>query len=363
MDLTGRGKSVFKAYFGRFYANVGSGLEEANPGGRGLAVYEFPDLNGNGLYDGTHELGRLLEASGGGVTQVDPSFELAYSDELSLSLEHELAADLGVRFSFVHKRYRNWWESDVNVAQALNLTNQVTAVCTGCPLGLEGSNINLSTIPDGQATLVDPRIMNVPLLPTTGGEDTDMTFTTWQVELIRRFRANFFLNASFDTQSRDELRSPDASTSPFVADPLEQGWFQNHSLDVTNRQETRYWNAKLLARYVTSHEFGLALSLRYQSGFPWAPVHRLLVPNVGTQAILLTDLDENRSEDVVVADLRVDKSWRFGGHYRITAMADVFNLFNVNPATNFIVNTGSRFDDVIEWLPGTTLKVGLRLQF
>jgi outer membrane receptor protein involved in Fe transport len=190
-----------------------------------------------------------------------------------------------------------------------------------------------------------------------------MSFTTWQVEIIRRFRNNFFLNASFDKQSRDELRGPAASTSPFVADPLEQGWFQNHSLDVTNRQETKYWNAKLLARYVAPHEFGLALSVRYQGGFPWAPVHRLPVPNVGTKAILLTDLNENRSEDVIVADLRVDKSWTFGGHYRITAMADVYNLLNANPPTNFIVSTGSRFEDVIEWLPGTTLKLGLRLRF
>jgi len=362
IDLTGRGRSVLKAYFGRFYANIGSGLEEANPGGRRLEVYELLDLNGNGLYDGRHELGNLLEASGGGVT-VDPGFELAYSDELSLSLEQELLADLGFRLSFVHKRYRNWWDAGVNVAQALNLTNPVTAICSGCPLGLDGSSIDLLTIPDDQELLVLPRITNVPLLRTTGGESTDMSFTTWQVALIRRFRNNFFLSASFDKQFRDELRSPDASTIPLVADPLEQEWFQNHSLDVANRQETKYWNAKLLTRYVAPGEFGFALSVRYQSGFPWAPVHRLRVPNVGTKAILLTELDENRSEDVVVVDLRMDKSWTFQERYRVTAMADVYNLLDANPATNFIVDTGSRFNDVIEWLPGRTLRLGLRFQF
>ena len=362
-DLSGRGKSVLKAYFGRFYANVGSGVEEANPGGRGLKVYEFLDLNGNGLYDGPQDLGKLLEATGGGVTQVDPNFELPYTDEISFSLEQELAAGLGVRGAFVHKRYRNWWNANVNVAQALNLTNQVTAICSGCPLGLDGSEINLVTVPDDQTGLVESRIMNVPLLPTTGGENTDMSFMAWQVSLTRRFRNNFFLNASFDKVFRDELRSPDASTSPLVADPLEQDWFQNHSRDVTNRQETKYWTAKLLTRYVTANEFGLALSVRLQSGFPWAPVHRLRLPNVGTKAILLTDLEDNRSEDVTVVDLRVDKSWRFHGHYRVTAMADVYNLLNVNPVTNFILDTGSRFDDVIEWLPGQTLKLGLRFEF
>jgi outer membrane receptor protein involved in Fe transport len=363
IDLTGQGKSVLKAYAGRFYANLGSGIEQANPGGRSLKVYEFLDLNANGIYDGSQELGKLLEASGGGVTQVDPSFELPYSDELSLAFEQELAADLAVRFSLVHKRYRNWWDGGVNVAQALNLTNPVTALCTGCPLGLDGSTINLLTIPDDQKALTDSRVMNVPLLPTTGGDNTDMSFTTLQVALTRRFRNNFSLSASFDKHFRDELRSPNASTSPLVADPLGQEWFQNHSTDVTNRQETKYWTAKLLTRYVTPHEFGLALGVRFQSGFPWAPVQRLLVPNVGTKAILLTDLKENRSEDVTVVDLRVDKAWRFHGHYRLTAIADIYNLLDVNPVTNFIVDSGSRFEDVIEWLPGRTLKLGLRFEF
>lgn len=362
-DLSGRGKSVLKAYFGRFYANIGSGLEAANPGGRGSRIYEFLDLNGNGIYDGAQDLGVLLEAAGGGATRVDGDFELPYSDELSVSFQQELAKDLGLRFGFVHKRYRNWWNANVNVAQALNLTNQVTAICSGCPLGLDGSQLNLVTIPDGQTVLVDSRIRNAPLLSTTGGEDTDMSFTAWQVALTRRFRNNFFLNASFDKLSRDELRSPDASTSPFVADPLEQAWFQNHSLDVTNRQETKYWTAKLLTRYVTSNEFGVAMSFRFQSGFPWSPVHRLLVPNVGTRAILLTDLEENRSEDVSLLDVRLDKAWRFHGHYRLSAMADVYNVLNVNPVTNFILDTGSRFDDVIEWVPGRTLKLGLRFEF
>jgi len=361
-DLSDQGKTILKGYFGRFYANLGSGLPEANAAGRGLKVYDFLDLNENGLYDGPQELGNLLDASGGGLTSVDPSFALPYSDEIGASLEHELARDLGVRFAFVQKRYRNWWDS-VNVAQALNLTQAFTTTCTGCPPELEGSNLDLLTVPDGQPSLVDQRIMNVPLLPTTGGDDTDMTFTTWEVALTRRFRDNFFLNASFDKHDRDELRSPEASTSPFVADPLEQGWFQNHSVDVTNRQDTKYWTAKLLTRYVAGGDFGMAVNVRFQSGFPWAPVHRLLVPNVGTRAIFLTDLKENRSEDVTQVDVRLDKAFAFGQHYRLTAIADVYNLLNTNPVTNFIVNTGSRFENVVEWLPGMTVKLGLRFQF
>lgn len=362
-DLSGRGRSVLKAYFGRFYANVGSGLEDANPGGRSTRTYEFLDLNQNGVYDGVQDLGRLLDASGGNVARFDPDFKLAYSDEFSAAFEQELATDLGLRLALVHKRYRNWWDANVNLAQTLNLTNEVTTTCSGCPGELEGSPLRLLTIPDDQQDLVDPRIANVPLLATTGGENTDMTFTTWQVALVRRFRDNLSLNASFDKQLRSELRAPGAPASAATPDPLEQRWFQNHSLDVANRQETTYWTAKLLARYVAPYEIGLALNVRFQSGFPWAPVHRLLVPNVGTRAILLSDMKENRSEDVTVVDLRLDKSWRFGNHYRFTGTADVYNLLNANTVTSFVVDTGSRFENVIEWLPGLTVKLGLRLEF
>lgn len=364
-DVTGKGKTIVKGYFGRFYANAGSGLEEANPGGRNVRIYDFLDINGNGFYDGVHELGDLLEVTGGSVTTLDPNLELAYSDEVSLSFEQELSTDVGFRFSFVHKRYRNWWDSNVNVAQAMNLTQEATATCTGCPLGLDGSTIALLTIPDDQESLVDTRIMNVPLLPTTGSENTDMTFTTWELALTRRFRDNFFFTGSFDKESRSEFRSADSALSPLPAEPVDQapGWFQNHSLDIANRQETKYWSLKLLTRYVAPLEIGLSVNFRYQSGYPWAPVHELPVPNVGTKPIFLMDFDENRSEDVYQVDFRVDKAFRIKNRYRLTAMADVYNVINDNPETNFIVRTGSRFGNVIEWLPGTTLNLGLRFEF
>ena len=362
-DLTGEGRSVVRAFFGRFFVNAGSGLEAANPGGRRLETYEFLDQNENRIYDGPQELGELLEASGGGATSVDPNLELGYSDELSLSFEQELPGSIGFRFSYVHKRFRGLRTDDVNVAQALNLTQEVTVPCTGCPLGFEGSDLNLVTVPDDLEDLVDTRLMNAPVLATTGGDDTDMSFDTFQLVLNRRFRNGFYLEASVDRQFRDELRSTDASSSPFVTDPLEQQWFQNHNLDVSNRQKSTSWLGRLQARYVTGFDMGLATSVRLQSGYPWAPVHRLSVPNVGTKAIFLMDIDQNRSDDVASVDVRVDQSWAFNERFRLTVMADLYNVFNANPETNFILRTGNQFDDIIDWLPGRTLKLGMRFQF
>ena len=55
--LTGDGKNVLKAFYGRYYNNLADGFSSANPGGTSYAEYAFNDLNHNGKYDGPQELG------------------------------------------------------------------------------------------------------------------------------------------------------------------------------------------------------------------------------------------------------------------------------------------------------------------
>jgi outer membrane receptor protein involved in Fe transport len=87
------------------------------------------------------------------------------------------------------------------------------------------------------------------------------------------------------------------------------------------------------------------------------------LPNVGTVPIFLENIDNNYSETVTIVDFRVDKGFTFGGKYTATVMADVYNLLNSNAETNFNLRTGSGFNQIIEWVGGRTLKLGLRFQF
>jgi outer membrane receptor protein involved in Fe transport len=64
-----------------------------------------------------------------------------------------------------------------------------------------------------------------------------------------------------------------------------------------------------------------------------------------------------------LVDFRIDKAFTFGGKYRATVMADIYNLLNTNAETNFILSTGSSYNRIIEWLGGRTLQIGLRFQF
>ncbi len=103
-------RTVFKAHYGRYYVNLADAHEDANPASTAWIRYGFLDPNANGLYDGPGELGAKLDEQGatGAVpgaegTPVDPGLPPEYVDELNLSLEHEVASDTSLRFSYVRK--------------------------------------------------------------------------------------------------------------------------------------------------------------------------------------------------------------------------------------------------------------------
>ena len=157
-DLTGNGKSVVKAFYGRYYSNAGTLTLAVNPMGNSFVRYQFLDPNNNGIYDGQQELGNFITSGGGAAGQtIADDFEPAYVDEFSFSVEKELKADTGVRFSYVRKQLRNSWATAgspyypaVNLSRATeNMTQAVDMVCPGCPPGYENTTLHLRTLPPG----------------------------------------------------------------------------------------------------------------------------------------------------------------------------------------------------------------------
>jgi hypothetical protein len=367
-DVTGTGKTVFKGHYGRYYVNIADQLSAANPGAYAYVHYKFLDQNANGLYDGTSELGALVSTRGtvgtnlatARGTPVNPDLEPSYADEFSASVEHEIAAETSVRFSYVRKQLRNDF-GQWNRAQVIPLLEggvPFTATCTGCPGEFANQQLSLLRVPDAAANKQDQIIDTFP-----GGYDQD-NYDTLQVAFQRRFAKDFFIQTSFDYQWRDERRrATGVSTSPLVADPLSVWFWQNHNPSVDNIQANSNWNFRLLGRYVLPADVAVSGNLRMQSGWPWAPIYAVSIPGSGTQSIFLEDVDNNYSETATLVDVRVEKGFTFGSGYQLTGLIDVYNVFNSNAETNFFMTTGSRFRDIIAALNPRALKLGVRFQF
>ena len=106
-DASGDGKSVVKAFYGRYYFNIADTLAGADPGGPNYKDIIFTDPNHNGLYDGTGELGAVVSSFGGASTTVDPNLKLAYADEIDLSYDRQFWGQSAVRVAYVRKMEKN----------------------------------------------------------------------------------------------------------------------------------------------------------------------------------------------------------------------------------------------------------------
>jgi hypothetical protein len=369
-DLQGTGKTVIKGHYGRYYQNIADRLSSANPAGLARVQYQFLDQNRNGLYDGDSELGTRISQTGtvgssianAQGTPVNPDLAPAFADEFSASVEHELAPDTSLRFSYVRKQSRNDFSGIAwNRAQVLPLLDNpvpFTTTCNGCPGQFAGTTLSLVRVPDSAANAQAPVIDTAP-----GGFDDD-NYDTFQVAFQRRLTQDFFVQTSFDYQLRDERRrATGASTSPLVADPISVLFWQNHNPAVSNQQSNSNWNFRLLGRYMLPKEVAFSANFRMQSGWPWAPIYTVNIPGSGNQSVFLEDIDNNYSEMVTLVDIRLEKSFSFGGKYKVVGMFDVYNLFNSNAETNFFILSGRTFNNIIAALDPRAIKIGARFQF
>jgi hypothetical protein len=358
------GKSVIKAFYGRYYFNFADRFSGLNPGGTNTRDYRFNDLNGNRLYDGPQELGALVASAGGTSTSLAPDLKTPYADEVSVSFERQFWEESSIRAAYVRKMTRDEFAT-YNILREGQFTvpRQVTINEQDFVNGVTGPiTLTVFDIPDSLRGQVQNVVANIP--ESVGGGDYN--YDTVQVAFNKRFSYGLFLQSSFDYQWRDELRTttgPAPSTSPLNSDPISPGYFQNVFPEVSNRQDNSNWQARVLGRYVFPFQIGLGVNWRAQSGWQYARLLRVVLPNAGTQTFFAENIENNRSDMVSLLDFRVDKAFTFGGKYRFTVMAELFNSMNTNAVSNFNLLNGSQYDRIIATLDPRTFQLGFRFDF
>ncbi|MYE43992.1 MAG: hypothetical protein F4X79_08210 [Acidobacteria bacterium] len=372
-DVTGEGRTVVKASASRYTHNVGpDGFVAANPAARQQVVFDFMDANGNGTYDGQHELGALLSQSSGtglpvgrveGGVPVDFS-KKRYYDEITASVESEIMPETNFRLSYVRKMDRNVFDTyRVGLLDAL-LNNAI--LCGDeifpCPVNpiTDQMVTTLSRPPEGTPTGNEVK---------TGPAGLDSNeYDNIEMGLSRRFRSGLFLQGSFHYQWRNELVCCGSSGSADTqADPWQlgiQGAGLNWNSAVSTSQGHTNWNLKAIGRYDVP-DFPVAFSFQYraQSGWAYAPILPVRIPfGAGTNQVPLSDMTE-RSDDVYILDLRAEVNLSFWDRDRLSLFFDAFNVTNSNPVLNQVILAGSRYNTIIGFLEPRTFKVGARYQF
>jgi hypothetical protein len=362
-DMVGNGKTVWKAFFGRFYYNPSTDVTLLeNPVGQAALRYQFNDLNGNKILDGPQELGRLITTVGGaGFGKVDRNLQHSYGQEVSTHFEQEVASFLSARASYVYKNTRNGWaEVDVTRVGAYTVPFPFTDIGPDGVLGT-GDDQQL-TLFDRPAGVPSTRLFTnpgqIPGVPAYNGD-----YHTIEFALNRRFHDKWLLLTSFENTWADDFRGTTTGTG--ALDVVRQAtsflWQPNRRR--LGRQKTTFWNYKLIGRYVFPYDFGVSASYKLQSGYNWGRNTSVPLRNAGSESILMEPLNSNRTENVHIVDFRVEKGFRIGRSGKLTGMMDLFNATNQNPTVGFRTVTGARFKEVIAVLDPRAARFGIRWEF
>ena len=358
-DLTGKGRSVLRAYFGQFDLIEGAELaEQINPNGLSTQTYTWNDTNGDGIpQQGEWDLpANLVSASGGVVTTVDPNLKRPYTTEVNVGYEQQAFSSVMLGINYYYRTIKNEYAernlanptSDYTATQIDNQGSSLVNSITGTPITLY--NLNPAVV--GQSNYL---ITNIPELNNNSYNGLEITAQKrmsngWQL------LAGYTLQQQKGTYRRgltDDFNNPNNEI--------------NRTNAILNYDATQMF--KVLSNY-TLPTAGLDIGINYQhyTGYP-------LDPNNGPPTAVFENLNQGqvsvigervgniRLPNVNILNLRLSRPTHLGERFTLEPIADLFNLTNANTIISEVPTGGSSFKRPTNQLNPFIARFGLRFSF
>jgi hypothetical protein len=349
------GRTVVKANAGRYWWNPDVNVASAvNPNiATAYERYAWTDPNSDRLFQPS-EQGRLLARVGGVGQAVDPNLQNTYTDELAAWLDRELVPNVELRTGLV-------WRGQRQLRQTQNLSEPFSAFNVPVQVRDPGPDGRTGTADDGPLLTLfnlDPaRLGQVNNLVTNASGVND--YYTWEITGIRRMTSGWSMMASYAiTWNRENLASPGAAANPVRSadSPLNPNDLVNASDD--GRYHYALWNLKLHAVLPGPWSFRFAPLFRVQSGQPFGRTF-VATMNYGSQRVLADPLGTHQQDTVAIADLRVERLFRFSMRSKLSAQLDFYNLFNSNPEDFITWGSGTSYHRPTSVIPPRIVRFGV----
>ena len=350
-DLTGDGRTLVKAGYGRFWLYPGADFASSiNPNASTwYRQYRWTtDVNRNGVWDPGEE-GGLLGVNGGTVsTALDPDLQNTYTHQTTAYFEREVAANFGVRTGFV-------WNGRRRVRATVNANRPFDAYNLPVTIPDPGPDGRTGTADDGGTfTAYNLAAANASLPPvniTRNIDEAKSDYYTWEITATRRETGRWSLLASVaETWSDETNLGGGASYTPNALINTENG------LNIF-----KTWQGKINATVRLPGEFRVTPVYRHQSGTPFGRTF-VTALNYGNATILAEPFNAERTPNLNIVDIRSEKIFRFG-NTRVTGFFDVYNIFNSNAEQDVTKSSGSAFLRPVAITPPRIARIGGRFEW
>jgi hypothetical protein len=357
-DLSGTGRTIVKANYGKYWFNPGADfLFNVNPNSQvWWTRHQWTDPNGNGVWDAGEE-GAVLARRGGTANEsLDPDLKDQYTTEWAAWLEHEVSQNFGVRTGVVWRGERNHYQRS-NREQPFDAFTVPVNVTDPGPDGRVGSaddggTMQLFDLPAAFRGRTANVVANVP--------NSDSDYTTWEITATKRHTGRWSLLATFaHTWSHDQSNS-------FFGQSVRNNTYPVTPNDLINttdgRQHFTSWQGKLTATIEAPWAIKMTPLLRHQSGQSFGRTFSVSLPVYGSVRVLAEPIDSQRQDNITILDLRVEKVLRFGGR-SIAGLIDFYNLTNANPEQNLSWASGASYFRPLNIVPPRIVRFGVKVNW
>jgi hypothetical protein len=214
--------------------------------------------------------------------------------------------------------------------------------------GIRGSNLDAA------------HLALTPLNVTQNVPNSSDDYYTWEITANKRYSRRWSLLATFAlTQSYD-------NAGTYFGQRVRANTLVLNPNDMINSDDGRYafsaWTMKLHGTYEAPFAVHVTPILRVQSG---QPIGRVFVAtfNYGTANVLAEPIGTRKQDDIVIFDVRAEKSLTLTGRLKLSGIVDAFNLFNSNAEQNTSYNSGTSFLRPLNIIPPRIVRVGARITF
>jgi hypothetical protein len=367
-DLAGNGKTVVKANYGFFWHNPGVVISQnANPNIASKSVtYTWNDqadcagcIKGDKRWQPGEQVGNPTASQLGGTIKLNPDIKAPYSHEASVFVERQFTNTLGGRVGYVYKT-----EDDL-ISTSYQLERGLSAYTVPSVFLDLGANGRRDTATGASVASGDDRFIPILGIPTASASAFP---TTQYVTNLPEFGRYKTIEAEANKRYGNKWSATLGGAYTWLNN-FPNGYPQTPNQPGAEDRTT--WNFKVSGSYDAPYQIRITPVFRHQSGVNFArtasincaaPCSGLIVAGSST-TIYVEPSNSNREDNIYVADVRVEKTFKLAGTTRLRGMFDLFNIGNSHASETIGRATGTSYLKPSLILAPRTARVGFRFMW